>query len=312
MRQGIKDACVLILFLLLLPYVMGIMNKTREEGVSWMNMEEVEEEEEVTNFVKYEDKLLIQEIPMEEFLVGALAGTIPIDYQIEVLKAQAILLRSTCYTKLKNEGTVSGQDLNKKIIEWDKVSSGYMTQNQMKKIWKDDYEANYKKVVKAVEETKGIIITYKENPIEGTYHAMSGGKTRNGKDILEGGDYGYLEGVLCEKNVESDEFLHSVEISKEQVQSLSIEGRDDAGYVTAVLCNGEKMTGEQFRDIYELASANFTFEDKDNQFIITTKGMGHGLGMDQYYGEILAENDYTYTEILDYFFKDTKLSKITE
>ncbi len=312
MKQGIKDGFVLLLFLVLLPYVMGIFNKTKEEGVSWMNMEKIEEKEEITNFVRYEDKLHIQEIPLEEFLVGALAGTIPITYEKEVLKAQAVLLRSTCYAGLEREGTVSGQEMERKVIEWDKIGTGYLNRNEMKKIWKDDYEINYKKVQEAVEETKGIIITYQENPIEGTYHAMSGGKTRNGADILQGDSYEWLETVLCEKNVESDDFLQMVSVSKKQIQTLSIETRDEAGYVTSVICNGEKMTGEQFREKYELASANFAFEEKNAEFVITTKGMGHGLGMDQYYGNYLAKNQNNYTEILDYFFKNTKLSKITE
>ena len=53
-------------------------------------------------------------------------------------------------------------------------------------------------------------------------------------------------------------------------------------------------------------------KNRENEFIIETKGSGHGLGMDQYYGNYLAENEYSYTEILDYFFKDTKLSKMKE
>lgn len=312
MKQGIKDGFVLLLFLVLLPYVMGIFNKTKEEGVSWMNMEKIEEKEEFTYFVRYEDKLHIQEIPLEEFLVGALAATIPITYEKEVLKAQAVLLRSTCYAGLEREGTVSGQEIEKKVIEWDKIGNGYLSRNEMKKIWKEDYEINYKKVEEAVKETKGIIITYQENPIEGIYHAMSGGKTRNGADILQGDNYKWLESVLCEKNVESDDFLQVVSVSKKRIQTLSIKTRDEAGYVTSVICNGEKMTGEKFREKYELASANFVFEEKNGEFVITTKGMGHGLGMDQYYGNYLAKNQNNYTEILDYFFKNTKLSKITE
>ncbi|MBD5542692.1 MAG: hypothetical protein HDR01_00240 [Lachnospiraceae bacterium] len=312
MKQRIKDGLVLLLFLVLLPYIMGIMSKTKEEGVGWMNMETMEEKEEATNFVRYEDELHIQEIPLEEFLVGALAATVPITYEKELLKAQAVLLRSTCCAEMEREGTVSGQGMEKKIIEWNKIGTGYLTRSQMKKIWKEDYEVHYKKVEEAVEETKGIIITYQETPIEGTYHAMSGGKTRNGMDILKEEDYSFLESVFCEKNVESGEFLQTVSISKKQIQMLSIENRDEAGYVTAVICDGEKLTGEQFREKYGLASANFTFEEKEEEFVITTKGMGHGLGMDQYYGNYLAKNQYSYTEILDYFFKDTKLSKIAE
>lgn len=312
MKQTIKDCVVLLLFLILLPYVMGIMNRTKEEGVSWMNMEKIEEEEQEVYFVKYEDNLSIQEIPVEKFLIGALAGTVPVEYDLEVLKAQAVLLRSTCYAKLQKQGTVSGQNMDKKIIGWEEVEKGYLTRSQMKKIWKGEYEENYKKVTKAVEETKGIIITYEENPIEGTYHAMSGGKTRNGGESLGNEEYEWLESVSCEKNVESDDFLQKMEISKEQIKNISVESRDEAGYVTVVNCNGKQMTGEQFREKYGLASANFTVEETEKKFLITTKGMGHGFGMDQYYSNYLAKNEYSYTEILDYFFKDTKLSKIGE
>ena len=312
MKQKARDFFVIVLFLILLPYVLGIMNKTKTEGVTWMNMEEIKEEEEAVHFVKYEDKLSVQEIPLEEFLIGALATTINVEYDLEVLKAQAVLLRSTYYTKLQKQSTVSGQNIDRNIIDWEKVSNGYLTQSQMKKIWKENYEENYKKVVSAVEETKGIIITYEEQPIEGIYHAMSSGKTRNAAEVFGQDEYTYLESVLCEKNVESQDFLQSVAISKETLNTLIIEQRDAAGYVTGLICNGEKITGEQFRKKYELASANFTFTEKENEFVIETKGSGHGLGMDQYYGNYLAENEYSYTEILDYFFKDTKLSKMKE
>lgn len=312
MGQKAKKILVTSLFFILLPYIFGIMNKTKAEGVTWMNMEEIEVESEPVHFVKYEDKLSVQEIPMEEFLVGALAATVNVEYDLELLKAQAVLLRSTFYTKLLQQQTVSGQDIDKKMINWEEVSNSYLTQSQMKKIWKEDYEENYKKIIKAVEETKGIIITYKETPIEGIYHAMSSGKTRNATEVFLKEQYPYLESVLCEKNVESSDFLQSVEIPKDRIEILTIDERDSAGYVTFLTCNGEKITGEQFRKKYELASANFTVLEKENEFVIETKGMGHGLGLDQYYGNYLAKKEYSYTEILDYFFKDTKLSKIQE
>ena len=84
MKQKARDFFVIVLFLILLPYVLGIMNKTKTEGVTWMNMEEIKEEEEAVHFVKYEDKLSVQEIPLEEFLIGALATTINVEYDFQM------------------------------------------------------------------------------------------------------------------------------------------------------------------------------------------------------------------------------------
>lgn len=311
MKQKARGFLVIFLFFIVLSYLSGITNKTRKEGISWMNLEQIETQEE-SCFVEYEDKLSTQKIPLEEFLVGALAATVDVEYDSEVLKAQAVLLRSTYYAKLREQSTVSGQMTDNYQVDWQDVSSGYLTQAQMKKVWRENYEENYTKAFLAVEETRGIIITYREKPVEGIYHAMSAGKTRSAPDTLKNGEYVCLESVTCEKNVESADFLQNTEVSKRELSTLTVEERDEAGYVTLLVCNGESMTGEQFRQKYKLASANFTFEEKEGSFLIETKGIGHGFGMDQYYSNCLAQNDYSYAEILAYFFKDTKLSKINE
>ena len=44
----------------------------------------------------------------------------------------------------------------------------------------------------------------------------------------------------------------------------------------------------------------------------TTKGIGHGFGYDQYYGNLLAEQGQDYQEILHYFYQNIELANIGE
>lgn len=57
-----------------------------------------------------------------------------------------------------------------------------------------------------------------------------------------------------------------------------------------------------------LPSAYFTMEQYPGEKIVLTgKGYGHGVGMSQNGAHKMAEEGYTFEEILAYFFKDTKL-----
>lgn len=75
-----------------------------------------------------------------------------------------------------------------------------------------------------------------------------------------------------------------------------------------LLRNGEKISGESLREELQLPSSNFTWEEKNGNYIFTTKGIGHGFGYDQYYGNLLAEQGQDYQEILHYFIRISHLT----
>ena len=137
---------------------------------------------------------------------------------------------------------------------------------------------------------------------------MSAGKTRSGKEVLGDVAFDYLQSVPCNKNVENENFLQTKYFEKSETSQLQILERDSAGYVTKVSWNGQSYSGEQLRDALGLASANFEIENGEH-YSITTKGIGHGFGFDQYYANYMAqEMGMDYMNLISYFYKDVSFS----
>lgn len=78
--------------------------------------------------------------------------------------------------------------------------------------------------------------------------------------------------------------------------------RDSAGYVLNVRAGRSSIAGERFRQLFELPSSCFFLEEQGGKMVITTKGIGHGIGFDQYYANELAKQGASAEEILELFF----------
>ena len=82
----------------------------------------------------------------------------------------------------------------------------------------------------------------------------------------------------CPKDVEADGQMESKLI---KVAGAQITSQDSAGYVTGVKVGEETLNGETFRDTYGLLSSCFELQEFEGKMRVTTKGIGHGLGMSQ-------------------------------
>ena len=93
---------------------------------------------------------------------------------------------------------------------------------------------------------------------------------------------------------------------------VSVTETDTAGYVTSVQVGDESMSGEEFREKYKLASGSFVLQKYDGKLRVTTRGVGHGLGLSQYSANKMAKDGKTYDEILEYFFEGTELKEVAD
>lgn len=89
--------------------------------------------------------------------------------------------------------------------------------------------------------------------------------------------------------------------------NMEIESNDDAGYITKIRIGDTEIPGEEFRKFLNLNSSCFTMEQVEKGIRITTKGLGHGVGMSQYGAERMAESGKPYDEILQYYFKNVTI-----
>ncbi len=243
-------------------------------------------------YVVCQEKGVSLELPMENYLVGALAASVPAEYEEELLKAQAIVLRSTLYKKYKEENT---DVLNIQTPE-------FWPDQMMQNIWGEKYEEYVNKCLDAVVQTQGIYLSYGEEPAEGFYHGMSAGKTRSGKELSGDGEYGYLKVTECPDNLSALDYEKEIKISAKSVGQLDKAVRNEEGYVISLHKDGEQISGEKMSENYGFLSSNFTWEEEGDSYIFKIKGKGHGFGLDQYYGNVLAKKGRDYREILTCFF----------
>ena len=89
--------------------------------------------------------------------------------------------------------------------------------------------------------------------------------------------------------------------------NMEIESNDEAGYITKIRIGDTEIPGEEFRKFLNLNSSCFTMEQVDKGIRITTKGLGHGVGMSQYGAERMAESGTAYDDILQYYFKNVTI-----
>lgn len=298
--KSIKDFFILFLFLILMTYFVMFFKERTDSAIldSYERLSQVSHSDRY--FVVRQDEEVSLRLPMENYLVGALAGSICVDYEKEVLKAQAIVLRSTLYGEFRTqESPVFGAK-----------DGSFWTDRQMQSAWGDQYEENLQKCVDAVVETQGIYLAYEGEPICGFYHGMSAGKTRSGQELSGEGEYGYLKETECADNLSAEDYELVTKIVADGAGELKNAQTSKEGYLVSVERNGATVSGQEVREALGLVSTNVKWEKDGKFYLFTTRGKGHGFGLDQYYGNVLAQKGMDYREILDYFFADVTYERV--
>lgn len=240
--------------------------------------------------------LVSNKFDLEMVMPVLVAGQIRENYELETIKAQAIIARSNFCRAIKeqdNLGATLGQikkEVNKEIV----------------------YRVlKCKKYEKAVEETTGEILTCENELKQVPYHEISAGRTRDGEEVFHNEEGAYLKSVHSDVDKESKDFLNSVYINKNILpRELKIQTRDSAGYVTEILADGKVLEGESFRKGMGFTSANFTIQEIGDWIRFICKGRGHGMGFSQYGGNDMARNGSLDEDILKYYFPEMEIQQI--
>lgn len=259
MLQKIKKLTSVLIIVVLLPYIVTtFMNgKTIETGTGTV---------------------------LDEYCIGVLASEVSPEYEDEMLKAQAVIVRTTVYNEMK--------ELDAQILKKPKLDIEWY--QKLKKIWED---------------TKGQVLMYDGKLALVPFHQVSNGQTRKGQEVLGSEEYPYLQIKDCSKDIGADTQMQTKVIDVSGVQIVS---KDSAGYVMEVKMGEEICSGDSFRDAYGLASSSFELQEFDGKTRVITRGVGHGLGMSQYMANEMAKEGKSYQEILEYFFGGTEMKEVAE
>ena len=190
-RQKIKAFCAFLIILILLPYTISVFVNgadVRTENGSDSPYVSVRTSEEGT----------VVDISWKEYLAGILAREMSEDYEMDALKAQAVLIRTKLYRDLENS--------EDKIL-----TEKYMTREEMEKKWKvSEYKEYHDKYIRAVEETDDTVLFYNGTYAWTPYHQSSCGYTRSAEEVMGTGDYPYISCRECPLDKKADdEILYS-------------------------------------------------------------------------------------------------------
>lgn len=262
------------------------------------------------------DKLdRIDTIPMEEYIVGVVAGEMPVSFNVEALKAQAIAARNYTIKKVN-----ANKDQDYDLIDTTN-NQVYLDIETLKNNWNDKYIENINKVRKAVYDTKEEYLVYNDEIIDLFYFSTSNGKTENVKNVFNM-DAPYLISVdspwdekettkfNSEKDISLNVFYELLGLEyKDNLEIKNIK-KTESNRVSEITINGKVFTGREIYQLLKIRSTDFEISQNDNIIKIKTKGFGHGVGMSQYGANGMAKAGYTYDEILKYYYQGTEIKKI--
>lgn len=234
----------------------------------------------------------VEEMSMEEYLVGVVSAEMPANFELEALKAQAVVARTyTAYKMFKG-----GKHDNANICDDSKCCQAWISKEDRFEKWNEaDRENNWSKITTAVNETKGKIITYNGEPINAFFHSNSGGTTETVSNVWGGTDYPYLQSVETSGEDGYTQYSSSVTLSKEELlqkmkesypnitinwneeQPIQITEYTESGRVKTIKIGDTNISGVEARTIFGLKSAKFNV-DVGETITFNVVGYGHRSG----------------------------------
>ena len=325
MRKVFMAVVCIIILIFLIPL---IFTTRRIEKVS-SKVEEKEIEVIDYDYSKYKTiKLLhkdinkIEEVKLDEYIANVVSAEMPVDYELEALKAQAIVARTYTIYKI----TTSKKHDIADICDKSACCQAWISKEDRFKRWDEDKRiSNWNKIMKAVNETAGKIIIYEGKPINAFFHSNSGGKTEEPFYVWGGTGYPYLQVVetsgeenysqySSETKFTKEEFIAKIkkehenfEINLKEENCIEIIKRDESNRIVTVKIGNLNLSGVETRTLLGLRSANFTIEISEKEILFKVIGYGHGVGMSQTGADALAKQGKNYEEIIKHFYKGVEI-----
>lgn len=310
----------LTLFILVVPSIIVLTVGTGPSGIKEAGEEEMaqKDEESISVAVMRTKADVVEDVPLENYIVGVVAAEMPVDFELEALKAQALAARTYTVSHLMGDEKDENYDITDTIQH-----QVYKNEKELQKQWGSAYEENLEKIRNAVNATEGEILTYNEEPIMPAFFSMSNGYTENSEDYWEN-ELPYLRSVESPWDLENPKLTAQETFSISELEKLleiSIADKASADIVLSrkpskrieqLTIEDHSFTGREIRDKLGLRSSDFSVTQKDDHFIFTTKGSGHGVGMSQFGADGMAKEGKNYQDIVKYYYQDIEISNIDE
>lgn len=276
-----------------------------DEGVPLLQVYQVDEEKS-------------QEMDIETYLLGVLAGEMKNDWPMEALKAQAILAR-TFVLKFctEKESKYQNADISTDIEE----AQAY------------DATGVNERIEQALGETRGLALSYQGTFPYAWFHAHSGGVTARAKEGLAyaQSEPGYTQSVAGRESDQApadakewsasfteDEVLTAAKKAglslSSSIREIAVAARGESGRATEIAINGKRVSAPELRIALGSSRMRSTLltslKMEEGRIVMAGKGYGHGVGMPQWGAYAMAQEGMTAEEIVDYYFRDVTVEKL--
>ncbi len=255
----------------------------------------------------------IDNVPIEEYVVGVVAGEMPISFSLEALKAQAVAARSYVMKQMEN-------NINKEYDVVDTVMNQvYLDKEYLQSVWSESYVNNINKIKSAVLSTKGEYLSYDGKVADALFFSTSPGITENSEDVFVS-KLEYLRSVdspwdsispayTSTSTFTLEEFYNLLNIPYKETLTIEIINTTKTGRIKKLKINNTEFSGNEVCSILNLKSTYFEIAQEGMKVIIKNKGYGHGVGMSQYGAEGMSKEGYNYQDILKHYYTNIEIKK---
>jgi stage II sporulation protein D len=260
------------------------------------------------------DSKIINYVPLETYLMSVIPSEVPLSFDVEAIKAQAIVARTYAYRFIKRNSKRYDYDVDNTTRY--QVYNGYT-------FFMNPYIV--KKLKNAVNETKGKIVIYEDEPILAYFHSNSGGKIRSGGEYFgTHSDLPYLisqddpfsldyPGDKWECKISFDDFKKTLNCDVDLTNDQFIY--DNNGFIEKITISEDSYYPKDIRRSigYKLIrSERFSAEILPDEKKIKFNGIGfgHGVGMSQWGAQGMADRGFDYNQIISFYFPHTSIINI--
>lgn len=257
---------------------------------------------------------VLNRVDLEEYVKGVVPAEVSSTWHPEMLKAQAVAARTYALY----------QQMLSATREYDVVAT---VQDQVYR-GKQGIDAG---ILRAVEETRGLVITYQDAPIYAAFSSTAAGLTEDAMNVWSK-NYPYLKGVECPFDLMSpyyqwkssfkidilEESLRQQGFTVGSIETMTPLSFSRGGRVAKlrILHSGGELVlrGEELRKAVGytiIPSTQFSIESIGRDVVLSGFGAGHAVGMCQWGAKELAELGYPFSTILRYYYPGTELQNMT-
>lgn len=262
-------------------------------------------------------------LPLEEYVAGVVAAEMPTSFELEALKAQAMVARTFAVSHMRAYGGQGVAEHPQADVSTDIWGGGqaWLSEDAARDQWGViGFYARWQKVTEAAAATAGLILTYQGVPIEAAYHSTCGGATENSEDVWQEA-LPYLRGVSDPWCAASPWMNHTTDISVTAMEKafglssgvlaatagqgrpyVQVLEKTPSGRARSIRIGEKTVTASEFRKALGLESARFTYTVSGGTLHFVTSGYGHGVGMCQYGANGMALAGKTYRDILTFYY----------